>query len=105
MSAIFAMPDVDAAEADFIQGARVLLDPASARVGGVWGGTGRPKLWDPDFLSRLSALLRRIPAPMVVDVGANTGYVALLPLLHTDMKVFAFEPNPAGYALLKKNIF
>lgn len=106
MDAVLDRPDTRAAlEADFIQGARVMLDPASARVGGVWGKTGLPALGDPDFLCLMSELLRHISAPAVVDVGANSGYLSLLPLLHTGMKVFAFEPNPALYALLKKNIF
>jgi FkbM family methyltransferase len=46
------------------------------------------------------------PGMMVVDVGANIGYFTLLAaeLVGSTGIVYAFEPEPDNYALLKKNI-
>ncbi len=43
---------------------------------------------------------------IVLDIGANIGYYTLLfaKLVGKEGKVFAFEPDPANFALLKKNI-
>jgi len=42
----------------------------------------------------------------VVDVGANIGYYTLIfaRIVGTEGKVFAFEPEPTNFELLKKNI-
>jgi len=42
----------------------------------------------------------------VVDIGANIGYYTLLAarLVGPRGKVYAFEPDPANFALLKKNV-
>jgi len=42
---------------------------------------------------------------VVVDIGANIGYYTLLfaKLVGNDGKVFAFEPEPTNFELLKKN--
>lgn len=43
---------------------------------------------------------------VVLDIGANIGYYTLIfaKLVGEDGKVFAFEPDPTNFALLKKNI-
>lgn len=43
---------------------------------------------------------------IVVDIGANIGYYTLLfaRLVGDEGKVYAFEPDPASFALLKKNV-
>lgn len=42
----------------------------------------------------------------VLDIGANIGYYTLIfaKLVGEDGKVFAFEPDPTNFALLKKNV-
>jgi len=46
------------------------------------------------------------PGMVVIDVGAHVGYYTLLAarLVGPTGKVYAFEPEPANYALLLKNI-
>ena len=43
---------------------------------------------------------------IVVDLGANVGYYTLLlaNLVGKDGRVYAFEPDPTNFALLKKNV-
>lgn len=43
---------------------------------------------------------------VVLDIGANIGYFTLVfsQIVGTNGKVFAFEPDPNNFALLKKNI-
>eukprot|EP00757_Euglenozoa_sp_SAG-D1_P019276 gene19276-6543_t len=38
-----------------------------------------------------------------VDIGANVGFLSLV-ALHNDFKVIAFEPFPANYHLLRRNL-
>lgn len=46
------------------------------------------------------------PGDTVVDVGANVGYYAVIAgkLVGAEGRVFAFEPDPVGFALLKRNL-
>jgi FkbM family methyltransferase len=46
------------------------------------------------------------PGDVVLDVGANLGYYTLLlaRLVGAEGKVFAFEPDPNNFRLLKKNV-
>lgn len=46
------------------------------------------------------------PGDTVVDIGAGTGYYTLIfaRLVGTGGKVFAFEPDPNNFALLRKNV-
>lgn len=50
--------------------------------------------------------LRELPGPVtVVDVGANIGYYALMPLaVRPDATVLAIEPDPESVAYLRQNI-
>jgi FkbM family methyltransferase len=43
---------------------------------------------------------------IVLDIGANIGYYTLIfaKLVGEEGKVYAFEPDPANFALLKKNV-
>ena len=57
---------------------------------------------------QMRGMFKRVikPGMTVVDVGANIGYYALLSarLVGDTGKVYAFEPDPSYYSLLKKNI-
>jgi len=57
-----------------------------------------------EMLSTIKQIVK--PGMSIVDVGAYIGYYTLhfAKLVGNKGKVFAFEPNPSAYALLKKNI-
>ncbi len=59
---------------------------------------------EPHSTQFLSTLLRK--GDSILDIGANIGYYALLEarLVGREGKVFALEPSPASFVILKKNI-
>lgn len=91
-----------------IHGHTIMIDPKSAEVGGCWQGrneAGLPCVWDPSVLEVAFEILARSGEnPFFIDIGANTGYCALLPALDHQMKGLAFEPNLEICSLLQKNI-
>ncbi len=69
----------------------------------------RGKLWlgkprHPDTLKFLHKILRRMKAPVMLDIGAGQGRYALLAAFVPDMRVLCWEPNPKAYHYLVKNI-
>lgn len=91
-----------------LEGHTVLIDPRSAEVGGCWQGrneNGQPCVWDSVVLELvLDILTRGGDESFLVDIGANTGYCALLPTLNRQIRCLAFEPNLEICAILQKNI-
>ena len=91
-----------------LEGHTVLIDPRSAEVGGCWQGrneNGQPCVWDSVVLELvLDILTRGGDESFLVDIGANTGYCALLPALNRQIRCLAFEPNLEICAILQKNI-
>lgn len=61
------------------------------------------KTWEPEETRLVSSLLRQ--GDVFVDVGANVGYFTLIAsdAVGKTGKVFAFEPEPNNFALLRKN--
>jgi len=61
-------------------------------------------IWEPFETKIVKKLVQR--GDIVIDIGANIGYFTLLfsRLVKPSGKVFAFEPEPANFSLLKKNI-
>ena len=63
----------------------------------------RNGLYEKENLTLLLELLKRITKPVVLDIGANIGNHALA-FSTVANKVLAFEPLPAVYALLDRNV-
>jgi FkbM family methyltransferase len=61
-------------------------------------------VWEPEETNLISALLRK--GDVFVDIGANIGYFTLLAsgVVGSAGKVFAFEPSPRNFRLLRKNV-
>ncbi|MES2626190.1 MAG: FkbM family methyltransferase [Pseudomonadota bacterium] len=60
-------------------------------------------LYEKENVLFLLDLLKQIPAPVVLDIGANIGNHTLA-FATCAAHVYAFEPIPAIYALLSKNV-
>jgi FkbM family methyltransferase len=62
------------------------------------------QIYEPFETELVQRLIR--PGDTVLDIGANIGYYTLLfaRLVGGSGKVFAFEPDPENFALLKRNV-
>lgn len=60
--------------------------------------------WEPKVVRAITGIVK--PGMTVIDIGAHIGYYALLLAKYVGPggRVFAFEPLPANFALLQKNI-
>jgi FkbM family methyltransferase len=61
-------------------------------------------IWEKSVTGFLNKLIRN--GMIVIDIGANVGYYTLFTAekVGSNGKVFAFEPEPSRYTLLKENI-
>jgi FkbM family methyltransferase len=61
--------------------------------------------WDFEETKFLKKIIKK--GDTVIDVGANIGYYTLLfsKLVGKEGKIYAYEPLPENFKLLKKNIF
>ncbi|HLK32174.1 MAG TPA: FkbM family methyltransferase, partial [Terriglobales bacterium] len=85
-----------------VRGLRVHLDPADTLITRcllVYGG-----VWEPLETEIFVSLVQ--PGMVVIDVGAHIGYYTLLAArsVGQEGRVFAFEPAPASYGLLCRNL-
>lgn len=79
----------------------------SAGIGGSWQGRnpdGTPNSWDMKLVEFVYSMLKDSENPTILDVGANTGTFCFLTSVLAGLTCHAFEPAPAIYALLCKNI-
>jgi FkbM family methyltransferase len=62
------------------------------------------KIYEPYETELVSSIIK--PGNVVLDIGANIGYYTLIfaKLVGQNGKVFAFEPEPANFQLLEKNV-
>jgi FkbM family methyltransferase len=62
------------------------------------------EIYEPYETELISSIIK--PGTVVLDIGANIGYHTLLfaKLVGQSGKVFAFEPSPANFRLLEKNV-
>ena len=64
-------------------------------------------VYETAFIEELAAIARKLPSPVtLVDVGADIGLFALklVSACPAIQRLIAFEPNPEGFAFLKKNL-
>jgi FkbM family methyltransferase len=98
VEAVLARLFGDVAEAD---GHLLEIEPRDRSIGARLRRTGR---WDPREKILYERELR--PGMTVVDAGANVGYFSLLfaRLVGPTGRVFALEPDPRNFDLLRRNI-
>lgn len=84
-------------------GLPVVVDDRTAQLGGAfYYDPLRP--YSPLPMKWAYEQLIRYPKVTLIDVGASTGCYTLLAKHHPDMTVYAFEPVPLTYEVLKANI-
>lgn len=85
----------------------MLLDSRTAEVAGSWDGgvrDGKLVAWEGDTLKFVYEKLCKQEAPVLLDVGANTGSYSLLPAILDGLRCYALEPAPLIYDILCENI-
>lgn len=84
-----------------LQGLRLYLSPNDKYITPTLIQSG---VWEPFETEVATREIR--PGDTVLDLGANIGYYTLLfsGLVGDEGRVFAFEPDPANFAILKKNV-
>jgi len=85
---------------------QVALDPRTAEYNGSWiDHSGDPLLvYGQDMIALFFDRIKDLSAPVVLDIGANTGSFCLLAAFHPLLRVYAFEPVAEVYGLLCANI-
>lgn len=81
-----------------VQGHKMLLDSKDTLGLSVWG------FYEPLETELVKKEVKK--GDVVLDIGANIGYYTLIAakLVGENGKVFAFEPDPTNFAILKKNV-
>ncbi len=84
----------------------VNLDDRTAHIGGSWiPESGDPlQAFGQNILRLFFDALRDMAAPVVLDIGANTGSFCLLSAFIPGMRAYAFEPVWDTYHLLLDNV-
>lgn len=85
----------------------VQLDPDTVHYAGSWHGPqigARLSAWQAGLIAQFYERSLQFPAPVIWDIGANTGSFALLPCFHDGMTMIAFEPVPVLADLLVSNL-
>jgi len=81
-----------------VQGQKMFLDPGDSI------GLSVNEIYEPCVVAVANKEIKK--GGVVLDIGANIGYFTLIfaRLVGDNGKVYAFEPDPANFALLKKNV-
>jgi len=81
-----------------IQGHKMFLDPNDSLNFSIDG------IWEETLTNYVKKIIKE--GDVVLDIGANMGYFTLIfaKLVGDKGKVFAFEPEPNNFSLLKKNV-
>lgn len=96
-------PIVNAVKPDYIisQGHKIYIDKKDAIISEVLLSE---KIWEPYETVVFTDNIKK--GDVVLDIGAHIGYYTLLAahLVGNKGKVYAFEPDPENFELLKKNV-
>ena len=78
----------------------------SDRVRQVMGSSRNGQIYELGMVQAFFNKMVAIPRDKYVylDIGANTGSYALLPIIKDNITCHAFEPNPVAYDVLKENV-
>lgn len=81
-----------------VQGHKMFLDSKDTLALSLWG------VYEPLETELVKKEVKK--GDVVLDIGANIGYYTLIAakLVGENGKVFAFEPDPTNFAILKKNV-
>jgi FkbM family methyltransferase len=81
-----------------VHGHKMFLDSLDTLALSIYG------VWEPLETELIKKEIKR--GDVVLDIGANIGYYTLIfgKFVGEEGKVFAFEPEPNNFALLKKNV-
>jgi len=79
------------------------LDPQTFEVGGAWSREGKAHDVEGSVRFFYEKMLTR-KRVRFLDIGASTGLFCLLAKFHPNAQVLAYEPSPAPYSILMKNI-
>ncbi len=81
-----------------VQGNKMILDPGDQFALSVWG------VWEAMITDLFKKEIKK--GDVVLDIGANIGYYTLIAakLVGENGRVYAFEPDPDYFDLLKKNV-
>lgn len=90
-----------------IEGSRMLLDGSDPGISLTLAldGVHEPEMTRV-YKRELGQLGKVVDSPIVVDIGANIGYYACMPLpvLGPEVTVIAIEPEPSNFRLLRLNV-
>lgn len=96
----------DMVQATFIHQTPIILDARINHMRGSWASAHN--IHEPEAVelvySELQDRLKSKDEVILIDIGANTGSFALLPVLSNKIKVVAFEPNIAVADVLRSNV-
>lgn len=87
---------------------KVEIDKRAAKPGHCWHGQhcdGVPVNIDRDIEKFFYERTLEYEQPVVLDIGANNGVFSLIAAINPKMRVYAFEPTPSTYEILKRNMF
>lgn len=91
-------------KAEIVPGQTVDLDPETVAFGGWHKGRGGVFPFSTFEIELVYRILSQVERPFMIDIGAHVGAYTLLTALVPEMRCAAFEPNPAVFDGLRRNL-
>jgi len=87
---------------NFLNGTKVNLSNKCLQV---MGSSRNGQIYELNMVADFHRrMVTRNPKATFLDIGANTGSYALIPLVNKDLTCHAFEPNPKAFEVLSENV-